>query len=73
MARRVLHCSMAFYSVLFAGNRTNAESVSTILQLLVVLNRKHRIEKRRDSKRDWKDRDRESCLCLPLSLCQQSV
>ena len=30
-----LGCSMAFYSVLFAGNRKNAESVSSILQLLV--------------------------------------
>ena len=34
-ARRVLHCSMTFCSVLFAVNRKNAASVSSILQLLV--------------------------------------
>ena len=36
-ATRVLHCSLAFYSVLFSGNRKNAESVSSILQLLVAI------------------------------------
>ena len=36
-ARRVLDFSLAFYSVLFAGNRKSAESVSTILQLLVAV------------------------------------
>ena len=36
-SQSVLHCALPFKSELFVGNRINAESISTFLQLLLLV------------------------------------